>query len=98
MTVEIICTNIVLTMDIQTIFKTGNSSVVSIPKHLMQELKLKKGEKVLVEKAGDDTIIIKKKTRIPASTAKSAAEVEFKKWLDIFMEENGEILDELAVR
>lgn len=85
-------------MDIQTIFQTGNSSVVSIPKHLMRELKLRKGEKVVVEKASDNAIIIRKKTKTPTSLAKSATESEFNKWLNTFISENGEILDELAVR
>lgn len=76
-------------MSIQTIFKAGNSQVVAIPKNMP----FKTGQKVLVEKADEETIIIKK-----ASSSPKKSDTEFKKWLDIFMEENGEILDELAER
>ena len=86
-------------MQTQTIFQAGNSDVIVIPKHLMKELNLKKGQKVIVDRTPDGEAIVIKKTNKTISTAKkSATSAEFKKWLDTFMKENGEILDELAVR
>ena len=77
-------------MQTQTIFKAGNSNVVAIPKHLMKELGLKKGEKVVVEKEKNKNSIMIKKV--------SGGKGDFKKWLDVFLQENGDILDELATR
>lgn len=84
-------------MQIQSIFKAGNSNVVVVPAHLMKEVGLKSGGKVIVEKSQDkDELIIRKATSKKSN--KLAAKNEFKKWLDVFMKENAEILDELAVR
>ena len=86
-------------MQTQTIFQAGNSEVVAIPKHLMKELNLKKGQKVIVDRTpGGEAIVIKKTNKTISTTKKSATSKEFKKWLNTFMKENGEILDELAVR
>jgi len=67
-------------MQIQTIFKAGNSDVVSIPRDLADEY-------------GDD-LIIKKVKKINKS--KSKITTEFKSWLKSTLDEDGEILDELA--
>ena len=83
-------------MQTQTIFKAGNSNVVAIPKHLMKELGLKKGEKVVVEKEKNKNSIIIKK--VSGGKAEKIAKGDFKKWLDVFLQENGDILDELATR
>lgn len=85
-------------MQIQTVFKAGNSNVVAIPRDLSEALQIKPGQKVKVEKSNqDDSIIIKK-----ISNSKTAKEKlitkEFKTWLDKVLEEDKEILDELATR
>ncbi len=87
-------------MQTQTIFQAGNSEVVAIPKHLLEELKLKKGQKVTVEKAPDgETIVIKKVNKNSTITkTKVSSNTEFKKWLSNVIKEDAEILDELAVR
>lgn len=81
-------------MQTQVIFQAGNSSVVAIPK----SFGFKKGERVLVEKISDneDAIAIKKVSAKKANG--SAASKEFKKWLTNVLEEDAEILDELADR
>jgi antitoxin component of MazEF toxin-antitoxin module len=84
-------------MQTQTIFKAGNSGVVSIPKNLMEELGFEIGKKVIVDKNEDGTeIVIKKVTKTKVSTTKSAVNSEFKKWLKEATKEDVEILDQLA--
>lgn len=86
-------------MQTQQIFQAGNSSVVAIPKHLLKDLNFKSGQKVVVDKTSDGNALIIRKAEKPAGRfKKSPVTAEFKKWLDIFMKENKEILDELAVR
>lgn len=83
-------------MDVQTIFQAGNSNVVAIPKNILSNMQLKTGDQVIVEKVDEDTIVVKKSTS--TKSKKSASKAEFQKWLKVFMDENGEILDELAQR
>lgn len=86
-------------MQAQRVFQAGNSSVVAIPKDLMKDLKIKPGQKVFVDKSPDGAaIVIKKAAPTINKNKKSSVSAEFQKWLDTFMKENGEILDELAVR
>ena len=78
-------------MQIQTIFKAGNSNVVTIPTELMQQLNFRVGEKVVVEKSPvGEGMLIKK-----SGLAKYADELN--QWFKVFIKENGKILDELAV-
>ena len=93
MTNKILCTNIVITMQLQTIFKAGNSQVVAIPSDVLANLNLKTGNKVLVGQADDTTIVIKK-----TSPKIKKSDAGFQKWLNVFMKENAEVLDELADR
>lgn len=84
-------------MQIQTVFKAGNSYVIALPKDLSKELGINAGQKVVVEKGlGGEAIIIRKATQ--TKTRKSATSKEFKKWLKEVLKEDAEILDELAVR
>lgn len=81
-------------MQVQTVFKAGNSEVVALPK----ELGFKKGDKVTVEKASDDENLVTIKKVSAKKTKNSASNAEFKRWLNNVLEEDGEILDELANR
>jgi antitoxin component of MazEF toxin-antitoxin module len=45
-------------MKVQTVFKAGNSNVVSIPKSISNDLKLKKGSKVIVEMGVDGKSLV----------------------------------------
>lgn len=83
-------------MNIQKVFQAGNSKVVSIPASILSDLKIKTGDKVIVEQADEDTITIKKASPQTKSTKKSKS--DFEKWFKTFIDENGEILDELAER
>lgn len=84
-------------MQTQTIFKAGNSEyVVTIPKALAEEINLKRGEKVEVDKTPDGEVIIRRVTK--AKGKKTLVSNEFKKWLKEVLIEDAEILDELAVR
>ncbi|MCG2692406.1 AbrB/MazE/SpoVT family DNA-binding domain-containing protein [Microgenomates group bacterium] len=79
-------------MQIQTIFKAGNSNVVTIPTELMQQLNFQVGERVVVEKSPvGKGMLIKKSGQVKYTD-------ELNQWFKVFIKENGEILDELAVR
>lgn len=81
-------------MQIQTVFKAGNSHVVAIPKELNSKLNIKAGQKVVLEESGNGNILIRKVT----AGKVISLEKNFKKWWQVFLKENAEILDELAVR
>lgn len=81
-------------MSIQTIFQAGNSKVISIPPQILTDLNISIGDKVEVEKISNDTLTIKKHSATKITKAKR----DFQKWLDVFMDENGDALDELAKR
>jgi antitoxin component of MazEF toxin-antitoxin module len=86
-------------MQTQKIFQAGNSHAVVIPKAFADELGFRVGNNVVVEKSQDNTAIIIKQANIREKhISKKASDREFQKWLDVFMEEDGEILDELANR
>ena len=82
---------------IQSIFQVGNSNVVSIPSRLLQEIGMKRGQKVTVDRVPDtDAIIVRpvaKKQSIASSETK-----EFQQWLNSFLKEDAQLLDELAHR
>jgi len=85
-------------MQIQTVFKAGNSNVVAIPKDISEEVGIKKGSKVIVEKTPDNRIVVSKAETKKKKLAKDKISHEFKKWLDKVIREDKEILDELAIR
>lgn len=80
----------------QTIYQAGNSVAVTIPKNILEELKLKVGQKVIVEKSTQSNSMIISpvvKVKVP-----NAIFGEFKKWLSGFLEEDKKLLQELANR
>jgi len=80
----------------QKIFQAGNSSVVAIPKELLKKLDLKPGQSIVI-KADPDAARLIIETSVPIQTVKkTASETEFKNWLDQTLDEDSEILDELA--
>jgi len=81
-------------MNIQKIFKAGNSNVVAIPADILTDLKIKTGDKVIVERASDNEIVVKKSTPVKARFGKA----QFNQWLTRVLKEDAEILDELAKR
>jgi antitoxin component of MazEF toxin-antitoxin module len=84
-------------MQTQSIFKVGNSHVVAIPAHLMKDLGLKNGQKVVVEKSPDtDAVTVTPYGRATKTPTKITQ--EFHLWLESFLTEDKELLDELAAR
>jgi len=82
---------------IQTIFQVGNSSVVSIPSRLLQEIGLKKGQQVVVDRVTDTNAIIVRPVE-KTSTKTTSMSKEFKQWVNSFLKEDAELLDELSHR
>lgn len=78
------------------IFRAGNSDVMTLPQPLLQEWRVGTGAELVLERVPDSEAILvfpaRKKTKDGVVTQ------EFKKWLDGFLDENAEILDELADR
>lgn len=86
-------------MQIQRVFRAGNSDVVAIPKNLLKDLGIKTGQRVTLEKTlQGDALVVKKVVRAKSRATKKEVDMEFKKWWEVFIKENGETLDELAVR
>lgn len=83
-------------MQTQTIFRAGNSNVIAIPSYIFDDSNFRAGHKITVDKVDEDTMVIK--TIASSKPKKITADAAFKKWLDVFMKENGDILDELAER
>lgn len=80
----------------QKIFQAGNSSVVAIPKELLTKLNLKSGQSVVIKADIEAARLIIEAPASPQPAKKSASEKEFNHWLEKTMEEDAEILDELA--
>jgi len=81
----------------QSIFQVGNSSVVSIPARLLEEIGMKKGQKVTVERIPDtDALVVRPVAKKQASSLSETK--EFQQWLDSFLKEDSQLLDELANR
>lgn len=81
-------------MQIQTVFKAGNSSVVAIPKNIARELGIKPGKKVAITYSADSVTF---STKIPKTTKYEA--VSDKEFLSLIKEiesRYGSALKELA--
>ena len=79
----------------QKLYKNGNSVAVTIPKEYLNDLNLRDGSQVVVEKdPNTQTIIISKKT----SRVQSSITPKFLNWLESFNKQYGPALKELANR
>lgn len=88
-------------MHTTTISQLGNSNAVILPAPIMQEAKWRRGQKMTIDYIPETNSISVRpveKNEKPAKQSSRASDVEFQKWFDEFIEENGEILDELATR
>lgn len=84
-------------MIIQKVFKTGNSLVITIPKHLVNELKLKEGSEMIMElDPEEESLLVKKSLKSAANT--SHLTPEFKQWLDEISTRHKKLIQELARR
>ena len=101
-----VCNNIVITpapehssvrgiaMQIQTVFKAGNSNVVAIPSSVAKELGIKPGKKVAVTHSSDSITF---STRIPkTSRYETIADKEFVDLIKEVESRYGSALEELA--
>jgi len=80
-----------------TISQLGNSNAVILPSPIMQEAKWRRGQKMAIEyvtQAGG--VFIRPVTKASASPSRS--QKEFQSWLDGFLTEDADLLDELAHR
>lgn len=80
----------------QKIFQAGNSLVVAIPKDLQKKLGFKLGSSVAVKSSPDDTQLVIEKPTFIKQAQKDMSQKAHQEWLKVFMDENSEILDELA--
>lgn len=84
-------------MNTQTVFKVGNSLAITIPSEIVHELNFRKSQKVSVEYIPENnSILVRPVWRRQKKNKRS--EREFKAWLASFLEEDNELLDELAHR
>jgi antitoxin component of MazEF toxin-antitoxin module len=85
-------------MQIQTVFRAGNSDVVTIPKFIGDDFGIKTGQKVIVDKAPNGEGILIRRVDKTLKAGGTKVGLEFKKWLKKALVEDKEILDELALR
>lgn len=81
-------------MQVQTVFKAGNSDVVAIPPEVKKKTGLKTGSSIMVDVASDGkTVVI---CEVDSKRNKSFITPNFLNWLDGFNKEYGSALQELA--
>lgn len=80
-------------MLIQTLYKNGNSVAVTIPRQYLEELNLKEGSKVVVEKQGKELRIVSKRQALA-----SDVDVKFMKMIDEFIKDHEDVLKTLATK
>jgi putative addiction module antidote len=80
-------------MLIQTLYKNGNSIAVTIPRQYLEELNLREGSEVVVEKQG-------KELRISSKNKALAADVDakFMKMVDEFVTDHEDVLKALSTK
>ena len=84
-----------------TMTQLGNSDAIIVPAPMMREAKYKRGQKFTIDyisQTNSFSVRPVEKSKASAKQSSRASDVEFQKWFDEFIEENGEILDELATR
>lgn len=78
-----------------TITQLGNSNAVILPAPIMQEAKWRRGQKMTIDyvsQAGG--VVIRPIAK--SSTSSTRSQKEFQTWLDGFLKEDGDLLDQLA--
>jgi len=77
----------------QRLYRNGNSVAVTIPKQYLDELNLKEGSTVVVEKKGSELSITAEK-----STLAKDVDAKFMKMVDEFVTDHEDVLKELSNR
>ncbi len=81
-------------MKMQQIYQVGNSTVVTLPPHILKDMGWKKGQKVNIKSSNEGVLIVSEK-KAPYSAPITD---EFDAWSKTFFEEDGALMDELAHR
>ncbi|MBI5613450.1 AbrB/MazE/SpoVT family DNA-binding domain-containing protein [Candidatus Gottesmanbacteria bacterium] len=82
-------------MQTTTISQLGNSNAVILPSPIMKEAKWRRGQKMTIDFVPEANGIF---IRPAKKTTSSRPQVEFQEWLNTFLKEDAELLDELANR
>jgi putative addiction module antidote len=77
----------------QKLYRNGNSVAVTIPKPLLEELNLKEGSEVMLEKEGKGIAVSTKNNKLAPDV-----DAEFMKMVEEFANEHDDVLRELAKR
>jgi antitoxin component of MazEF toxin-antitoxin module len=86
-------------MQIQKVFQAGNSQVVAIPKDMAREMGFKVGRKVIMEKTPDGRgVVIMRADEGTPKLSKVKANAEFQSWLTTVLDEDKDLIIELAKR
>ena len=80
-------------MLIQTLYKNGNSIAVTIPRQYLEELNLKEGSEVVVEKHGKELRISSKNKALAPNV-----DAKFMKMVDEFVADHEDVLKTLATK
>jgi len=83
-------------MQAQTIYKTGNSSVVTIPSGYAEQYGYQPGIQVQFIPGYGDSLVLEKINRSKVGKSSSKVSQEFNNWLKGALKEDAKILDELA--
>lgn len=78
----------------QKFLKVGNSKAVVIPKDILKNLSWASDAKININRVNDQVILSANDS--PIVDKQSQGNQEFKRWLVNALDEDGEILDELA--
>jgi len=79
-------------MNIQKLYKNGNSVVVTIPNEYLKVLDLRDGSQVEVQARGDELIVSRKQKKAEAQ----GVDAKFMQMVDEFMTEHQDVLEELS--
>lgn len=77
----------------QKLYRNGNSVAVTIPKQLLEELNLKEGSDVVIEKDGEELVVKSKQAKLAPDV-----DAKFMQMVDEFMDEHEDVLRELSNR
>lgn len=77
----------------QKIIQIGNSAGIVIPQHFREEIGLKVGDNVVVEKKGNQLTV-----SLPAKKSTGGVDAKFMQMVDEFIEEHKDVLEELSHR
>ncbi|MBI2334219.1 AbrB/MazE/SpoVT family DNA-binding domain-containing protein [Candidatus Daviesbacteria bacterium] len=77
----------------QKLYKNGNSIAVTVPKEYLKELNFRDGSEVVVQRRGQELVVISKKR-----ADLRGVNDKFAKMVDEFMIDHKDVLQELAQR